>query len=60
MKKFNSFRNRQNGFEDLGSGTAEAAKTKKSWACERFLRVQLSFLRQEWQRCRAGNLPDKE
>ncbi len=27
MKKFNSFRNRQNGFEDLGSGTAEAAKT---------------------------------
>ena len=31
MKKFNSFRNRQNGFEDLGSGTAEAAKTKKSW-----------------------------
>ena len=29
MKKFNSFRNRQNGFEDLGSGTAEAAKTKK-------------------------------
>ena len=31
MKKFNSFRNRQNGFEDLGSGTSEAAKTKKSW-----------------------------
>ena len=31
MKKFNSFRNRQNGFEDLGSGTAEAAKSKKSW-----------------------------
>ena len=31
MKKFNSFRNRQNGFEDLGSGTAEATKTKKSW-----------------------------
>ena len=31
MKKFNSFRNRQNGFEDLGSDTAEAAKTKKSW-----------------------------
>ena len=31
MKKFNSFRNRQNGFEDLGSGTAEAAKTKKRW-----------------------------
>lgn len=30
MKKFNSFRNRQNGFEDLGSGTAEAAKTKKA------------------------------
>ena len=28
-KKFNSFRNRQNGFEDLGSGTAEAAKRKK-------------------------------
>ena len=31
MKKFNSFRNRQNGFEDLGSGNAEAAKAKKSW-----------------------------
>ena len=31
MKKFNSFRNRQNGFEDLGSGTAEATQTKKSW-----------------------------
>ena len=31
MKKFNSFRNRQNGFEDLGSGTAEAANSKKSW-----------------------------
>lgn len=30
MKKFNSFRNRQNGFEDLGSGTAEAAKSKKA------------------------------
>lgn len=29
-EKFNSFRNRQNGFENLGSGTAEAAKTKKA------------------------------
>ena len=32
MKKFNSFRNRQNGFEDLGSGTAEAAKTSSNQA----------------------------
>ena len=37
MKKFNSFRNRQNGFEDLGSGTAEAASSEgyPIWECTR-------------------------
>ena len=29
MKKFNSFRNRQNGFEDLGSGRGSSKNEEK-------------------------------